>query len=243
MTRLLVFILLLFTSPALAFQGMGPGPGVGRTYSGGGGGDNPGWTYFAAASNYDSAASQTTITASVSDIPSGALVVVFVDSLTEGATISSVSDGSATLTSTTGISGTDHTGQLWYQLASSGGTKTFTATFSAAVAYPGISVQVIAYSGQISYIDSAMGLGNSAAITTGPVTTSGSYPITLFHGSTADPRVKSSVTIGGNTVSNLVQGDFSFEGWYAGAISSGSGSASIPQSVSWVAGIISFKEQ
>ena len=250
----------LVFSQAWANPGSWPMPGPGRNYGVAGPtpsptptptptptpppGD-PAWTHFATESNGIDNTGQGSVSVLVNNVPAGALVVVNVSAWSSSMVVSGVSDGTSAFVSTPATPGnTILVVQQWYLLSANSGNRVYTATFTSGGDYPIISAQVVTYSGTIAYDTGNRADGFGDPISSGAISTTGTYPAVFGVYHNYNPVAISSPLIGGNAWQNYtnVLADYVHAGWYDGSVSSGAATASIGSGQPWVCGVIAFKE-
>jgi len=228
-----------------ANPGSWPMPGPGRRYSSSPPPGDPNWTHFATASNGIDAAGQASVSVAVNNVPAGALVVVSVSAWSGSMGVSGVSDGTSAFTSTTATTGSiGMRVQQWYLLAANSGNRTYTATFSAGGDYPVICAQVISYTGTIAFGTSSRAEGSSTAISSGIITTAGSYPAVFGLYKVYNQAAVSSPLIGGNAWQNYttVLADYVRAGWYDGSVASGAATGTLAAANLWACSVVAFRE-
>jgi len=160
-------------------------------------------------------------------------------------TLVSVSDGTSafTLDTETDHSNGELSGCFAYLLSANAGNKTITATFDDTNTYTRMFVSEFSYSDTCEFDTSAQGQGNSASLSSGNFTTTGTNELVVAGFGEYSSTTTSSEQIAGSAATEPAYSPEAWSSiWYlATTVSNDDATASIDSS-NWVCNAIAFKE-
>lgn len=191
-------------------------------------------------------ASSGTVTATVSGIGAGDLLVAWVKSET-ASTLSSISDGTSSFTMATEKthSNNDLHGRFGFLLSGNSGATTITATFSANATFRRMIVCQFTHTSAAQFDTEATGTGTSTTPATASLTTCSGAGLVVVGYSEYSSANASTLQVAGNTATGMPTTQPSYKTWTWRYVTSGTitgtGNCSLDVSREWVCNAVTFK--